>query len=434
MPARKITDTWLRAKSFGKRETRSEPGGLIARKGPAGVSFYLQYTLDGKLKWVHLGVYGDEGLTLAEARREAAAQRVQAAQARAGRAIDPANERRASKKAAARMERLVDPSVRAFASVFVARYAKVKRKTWAEADRILKRDVLPIVGEIKLAEIERKHVVALLDRKVDSGYPKQAGEVLKIVRKMLAFAVERGEIQINPATGIKPPEKSPPRRRVLVTQKADEIGGLFRALAASAMHPGMKLAIEFQTLTAQRPGAVRGARWAEIDRKRRTWTIPPERMKRMKASPWSDLPNVVPLSVEALAVIECAGALSGESPYLFPGRDPEKPWSDTAIDHELHRETMLAMLKERGVERFNLHDLRRTATTILASLGTMPHIVDKLLGHVPEGVTAEVYDVYEYLTEKRSALEALGARVAKMKRRRPIKGADLPFKQARRGR
>jgi integrase len=292
---------------------------------------------------------------------------------------------------------------------------------------------VPVVGGLKLAELERKHVVALLDRKVDAGYPKQAGEVLKVVRKMLNFAVERGEIPINPAVGVKAPAKSPPRRRVLVTEKSDEFGGLFRALKDAPMHPGMKLAVEFQLLTAQRPGAVRGARWGEIDRKAKTWTVPAERMKRARASPWSDLPNVVPLSAEALAVIERADALTGDSEYVFPGRDEGKPWSDTAIDHELHRETMLARLKEQSVARFNLHDLRRTATTTMAAAGVLPHIVDRVLGHVPSGVTSEVYDIHEYIAEKRSALEVLGARIARMKARRPRKADVLPMKRARRG-
>jgi integrase len=417
--AKQITDTWLRAQHRGqKREVRSERGGLVARKGPNGVTFYRQYSLDGRPRSVWLGVYkkdskSTEGLTLAEARAEAAQKRVQAAQARAGRALDPAAERK-TEKAQARLERLVDPTVSDFAKVYIERDAKQHRKTWKEAERILNADVLPIIGGIKLAEIKRTHVVAVIDDKADAGRPLQAREVFKVLRKMMNFAVERGQIPMNPAAGVKPPAKGPPRRRVLVTEKGDEIGGLFRALASSSVHPGMKLAIEFQLLTAQRPGAVRGARWSEIGKK--IWTVPPERMKRMVNSPWADLSNVVPLSVEALAVLEKARALSGESPFVFPGRDDKKPWSPEAIDHELHREAMLASLKAEGVARFNLHDLRRTSVTVMAGLGVMPHVIDRILGHVPAGVTAEHYNIHEYVTEKRAALEKLGKRVAAMKR------------------
>jgi integrase len=183
----------------------------------------------------------------------------------------------------------------------------------------------------------------------------------------------------------------------------------------------MKLAIEFQLLTAQRPGAVNGARWDEIDRKRAMWTVPAARMKRSKRSHWADLANVVSLSPQALAVLEKAYALSGDSPYVFPGREAGKPWSDTAIDHEIHRKQTLAKLKEHGVERFNLHDLRRTATTIMAEAGIAPHVVDRVLGHVPSGVTAEHYNLYEYSAEKRAALEALGTRVAELQASKPAK-------------
>jgi integrase len=206
-----------------------------------------------------------------------------------------------------------------------------------------------------------------------------------------------------------------------VSEKGDEIGGLFRALEASGMHPGMKLAIEFQLLTAQRSGAVHGALWDEIDLERRTWTVPAARMKRMRASPWADLAHVAPLSEQALAVLEKAHALSGDSEFVFPGRNPGRPWSDTAIDHEIHRPQTLAKFREHGVERFNLHDLRRTATTLLAQLGIAPHVVDRVLGHVPHGVTAEVYNLYEYAAEKRSALDVLAERVAALKAGEPAK-------------
>jgi len=184
----------------------------------------------------------------------------------------------------------------------------------------------------------------------------------------------------------------------------------------------MRLAVEFQLLTAQRPGAVHGARWDEIDRERGTWTVPPERMKRSMRSHWADLPNVVPLSAQALDVLARAHKLSGSSPFVFPGRKPEKPWSETAIDHEIHRPTTLALLRAQGVERFNLHDLRRTATTLMTAAGTPPHVVDRVLGHVPSGVTAEHYDQYQYAREKREALDALGARVAALRKQGKRRG------------
>lgn len=418
MAKKKITDSWLR-KPTTTRESRTEPGGLVARKGPQGGVFYVQYTLDGRLRVPRLGAYKPnaadrDGLTIAQARAAAAAMKVQVSEARAGRALDPAAERRAE-KSAARMERLVDPTVRDFAEVYVKRHAKAHRKTWDEAERILERDVLPLIGEIKLAAAQRAHWIAVLDRKVDAGFPKQAGEVLKVVRKMLNYAVERGQIPASPLTGIKAPAKSAPRRRVLVGEKGDEIGGLFRALEACGMHPGMKAAIEFQLLTAQRPGAVRGARWSEIDREAGTWTVPPERMKRSLSGPWADLAHVVPVSREALAVLDRAHLLSGDSPFVFPGRDSKKPWSDTGIDHELHRPQTLAKLREQGVERFNLHDLRRSATTLMAKAKIAPHVLERALGHVPSGVLAEHYDIHSYLPEMREALEKLGARVAALK-------------------
>jgi len=411
----KFTDMLLRRLKPGDaRRALTEPGGLALRVSPGGAKvFYARYQLDGKPHWMRLGEYGS-AYGLARAREDAARVIREAREARQGKGLNPAAVRRAE-KAAAKVERLKNPTVTAFADVYLERYAKRHKATWKEDERILAADVLPLVGELKLAELRRAHVIAVLDRKVDAGRPKQAGEVLKIVRRMLNFAVERGELEHSPAALVKAPAKYTPRSRVL---SGEEIAGLFRVLPGCGMHQGMKLAIELQLLTAQRPGAVRAARWSEIDRKARTWVIPASRMKRARRQASAEAAHLVPLSAEACVVLERAAELAGRSPHVFPGRDESKPWSPEAIDHEIHREGTLAKFKAEGVARWNLHDLRRTATTLMSELGIAPHIKDRVLGHLPQDVTGRHYDLHDYEREKREALEALATRIEEVKTRK----------------
>jgi len=149
--------------------------------------------------------------------------------------------------------------------------------------------------------------------------------------------------------------------------------------------------------------------------------VPAERMKRQRGSQWERLTHVVPLSSQALEILDEAHRYSGDSPFVFPGRVTDRPWIATAIDHEIHRPQTLAKLREHGVERFNLHDLRRSAVTIMTAVGVTPHIVERVLGHVPSGVVAEHYDLYSYYPEMREALQMLGAAVDTLKAGKRIK-------------
>lgn len=389
----KFTDSFLRAlKPTGKRLTFKDNTGLYLRVGAAGGrSFYARYRLTGRERWMKLGDYPDMSLTGARNKLTKVAEDVR--KAREGEAPDPA-----TAKAVERAERLTAPTVEQFVQEYIDRYAKVQKKSWKEDERQLNLDVVPVIGGLRVRDVTKRHVLAIMDRVEKRGHPKQAGECLKVVRRMFGFAIDRDLIAANPCAGVKPPAKYEPKDRVLSDK---ELAGFLQALAVVTFSSTIKDCLTYQALTAVRPSEAREARWEEIDEERRLWTIPRTRTKMGQ-------PHAVPLTDAAIVVLARACDYSDGSGYVFPGQIEGKPLSELACARALARSRETLQKHECGL--FSPHDLRRTAATKIAELGyglAVPHV----LGHHQRTVTRIHYDLYDYMGEKRAALEAWAAHV-----------------------
>lgn len=140
-------------------------------------------------------------------------------------------------------------------------------------------------------------------------------------------------------------------------------------------------------LTAVRRAEVEQMQWAELDLARGLWAIPAERTK-------TEEPLLVPLSPLAVDLLSSAPRLDGR--FVFTTRPPThiSDWSGVA-----------ARVRERsGVDKWTIHDFRRTVRTNLSKLGVPADIGERVLGHAMPGVRP-VYDKWSYLPEKRDALE-----------------------------
>jgi integrase len=152
--------------------------------------------------------------------------------------------------------------------------------------------------------------------------------------------------------------------------------------------------VELLALTAQRREEVARLTWAELDLEKRVWVIPGTRTKNGK-------PHVVHLSGAALKVI-------GEQPRVssFVFASGTRPFSDfTRVKRALDEQS--------GVSGWRLHDLRRTAVSGMARLGTAPHVADKILNHSTGAISgvAAVYQRHEFLDERRTALDCWGGHI-----------------------
>jgi integrase len=296
-------------------------------------------------------------------------------------------------------------TVQALCAEFIERYAKVHKRTWLEDERRLARDVVPAIGQMPAKEVSRKDINRLLDTKMDAGSPVSANRLLAVLSKVFSWAVERGEIEASPCTGVKKPAKETSRERVL---QHSEIFPLWYALDTGkgiGMFPATRRALQVIFLTGQRKGEVLRMRWEHIEYTVNgwVWTIPAANSKNGKA-------HRVPLAIEVMTLLstirptEEALKSGAASKWCFASpRKPEQHISMHAPDHALRDEMQRPESPLHGIARFTPHDLRRTVATGLSVLGHPRLIVQKVLNHTDTSATA-VYDRYGYDKEKREAL------------------------------
>jgi integrase len=358
--------------------------GFGVRVTPKGnKSFVYMYRFGGKARRLTLGTY--PAMTLADAHKAHAE-----AQKMLEQGIDPG-----AITVAEREEQRKAPTVGDLAQEYLEKWAKPRKRSWREDNRILEKDILPEWGRRKAREITRREIIRLLDGVLERGAPIMANRTLAVIRKMFNFAVSRDIVPVSPCMAVRAPASEKTRDRVLTQE---EIRALWQGLEGAKMAEGTKLALKLQLVTAQRKGEIISAAWEEVDLKEGWWTIPAEKSKNA-------LPHRVPLSPLALELLQAAKALSGDSPWMFPSPRGSKHITPEAVDHALRRPGLEAL----GFT-FVPHDLRRTAASLMTGMDIPRLVVSKLLNHVERGVTA-VYDRHSYDRQKRQALETWGRKL-----------------------
>lgn len=365
----KLSDLAIKNLRAGKKDRFvSDGGGLYLRVHPTGTKTFVFRSQAGGATWTALGTYPTLSL---------AAARLQAANFKTGGVVTVA--------AAAKEH---------YERILLKQYARPDIP-W---DRI-KRDVLPTWGERLLGAITRKDVTTLLQKIVDRGSPVAANRTLSDIQHLFDYAVQRGWLDTNPASGVTRrviggQEKS--RERALALH---EIGAFCQRLRSWRSSAGNHLALALLLTTGQRATEV--LRVSQADIAGCWWTIPKERTKSRRA-------HKVYLSPQSRAILRAAFTTLGPTPFT----------SD-------HRALSRAVARLKFDPPFTPHDLRRTFASHLADAGIAPHVIEKCLNHQMEGVMA-VYNRAEYLEDRKKAWRLWGATLAQLRRnaRRELNNAS----------
>jgi len=375
-----LTDAKIKAiRPQAKRYVVWEDGGtgMGIRIFPSGKrSFVFMYRFEGKARMMTLGSYPNIGL--ATARTKVAESKEKVTQG-----IDPG-----AKWLEIKHNERTAHTIKALVEEYLEKWARPRKKSWKEDERVLRKDVVPKWGRKKAKDIKRRDVVLLLDEIMGRGAPIQANMTYAIIRKMFNFAVGRSILDTSPCVAIPSPAKPKRRDRVL---NEDEIKQFWKNLDAAKMADGTRWILKLILITAQRKGEIAGAEWKEFDLKRGWWIIPAERAK-------NKLPHRVPLTKLALEYLHQVKELSKDSPWIFPSPINDCPVTGPGIDHAVRKNREIFK-----IDHFVPHDLRRTAASQMTSLGISRLVVAKILNHSESGVTA-VYDRYSYDKEKIFAL------------------------------
>lgn len=383
-----LTDTKLKnLKPQDKLYKVSDRDGLYVAVLTSGtVSFRYDYRINGRRETLVIGQYGRDGISLAEAREEliAAKKLLKAGQS-------PAAAKRDGIK-----------KIRGAETFTVHTDSYMKHVILADSTRAMKqavidRDILPVLGNKMMTEITTSMVRDLCDRIVERGGRATAVQAREIISSVYRHANDRGHGLFNPAADIKPSSIAifKPRERTLTPE---EIGLFFRTLDAIGAMGTMKMALKLVLITMVRKGEFTNATWDEIDFKKWTWTIPSDRMKGSRA-------HVIYLPKQAQDILVWLQMCAGGSEYLVPGRyNFRKPLSNAALNSLIDRTVKIINEDGEHIQGFTVHDMRRTASTLLHEAGYPSDWIEKALAHEQKGVRA-VYNKAEYARQRAYMLQ-----------------------------
>ncbi|EHN8814397.1 MULTISPECIES: integrase domain-containing protein [Enterobacteriaceae] len=251
--------------------------------------------------------------------------------------------------------------------------------------RSLEKDVFPAIGEIPVQQIKARTLVEALEPIKARGALETVRRLVQRINEIMIYAVNTGLIDANPASGVGMAFERP-KKQNMPTLRPEELPKLMRALVMSNLSISTRCLIEWQLLTLVRPSEASGARWAEIDLDAKLWTIPAERMKAKRE-------HIVPLSPQALDLLEVMKPISAHREYIFPSRNnPKLP---------MNSQTANAALKRIGYGgKLVAHGLRSIASTAMNEQGFNSDIIESALAHVDKNEVRRAYNRSIYLTQR----------------------------------
>ncbi|CTT61141.1 MULTISPECIES: integrase domain-containing protein [Enterobacteriaceae] len=259
--------------------------------------------------------------------------------------------------------------------------------------RSLEKDVFPAIGEIPVQQIKARTLVEALEPIKARGALETVRRLVQRINEIMIYAVNTGLIDANPASGVGMAFEKP-KKKNMPTLRPEELPKLMRSLVMSNLSVPTRCLIEWQLLTLVRPSEASGTRWAEIDLEAKLWTIPAERMKAKRE-------HIVPLSSQALNILEVMKPISAHREYIFPSRnDPKQP---------MNSQTANAALKRIGYAgKLVAHGMRSIASTAMNETGFNSDVIESALAHIEKNEVRRAYNRALYLEQRKELMQWWG--------------------------
>lgn len=396
---RKLTDRSVRAakpKGDGKPLNLSDGGGLYLHVTANTKVWRYNYrrTTDGRMQTLTIGKYPEIDLTNARKRHEEARQLRE-------RGVDPCQYKQSVRTADSEAAQC---SFQAIAQEWFER----NKSCWSEShtertESCLRRDVFPWLGKSSINQITARDIIKTVQRVEARGAGDTARRVKQYINQIYRYAVNLEFAERNPAADIDNNIIFTPliqRSFAAITEPA-RLGQLMRDIDHYAGTFIVRCALQLSALTMLRPGELRHAEWSEIDFATSTWTIEVRRMKARKSVKLANQSvHVVPLSQQAVAILQDLYPLTGHFRYMFPSaRGASRPMSEN---------TVRAALRCMGYDNDTMtaHGFRSTASSLLNELGWNPDAIERQLAHKDQNPIRGIYNRGKYLEERRRMLQA----------------------------
>lgn len=252
--------------------------------------------------------------------------------------------------------------------------------------RSLERNIFPTLGDTPIKEIRPKMLKQHLDPIEKRGVLETLRRIISRLNEIFRYAATEELIEFNPADNLAQ-RFSKPKKQNMPALPPTELPRFLTVLNNASVRMETRLLIEWQLLTWVRPGEAVRARWADIDTDNSMWNIPSDFMKMKK-------PHKVPLSKEALRVLDSMKAISGHREWVFP--------SIKAPLNHMHEQTANAAIIRMGFGgELVAHGMRSIARTAAEESGKFrTDVLEAALAHSKKDEITAAYNRAEYLAER----------------------------------
>ncbi|MCP5895368.1 tyrosine-type recombinase/integrase [Klebsiella pneumoniae] len=370
------------AKPREKAYKLADGAGLYLEVVPSGSRYWrMKYRFNGKEKRMAFGVYPAVSLAQARALRDEAKKKL-------AEGIDPSFAKKEEK-----LVRNVQLNNTFQAVALEWHGTKVSRWSEGYASDIIEafnKDIFPYIGQQPVNEIKPLVLLNVLRRMESRGATEKAKKVRQRCSEVFRYAIVTGRAEYNPAADLTS-AMSGHESKHYPFLTVEELPDFFKALAGYTGSPLVVLAARLLILTGVRTGELRGASWSEFDLEKAVWEIPAERMKMKR-------PHLVPLSTQALEIVQQLKVMTGQYPLVFPGRnDPRKTMSEASINQ------VFKWIGYTG--KVTGHGFRHTMSTILHEEGFNTEWIETQLAHVDKNAIRGTYNHALYLEGRREMMQ-----------------------------
>ena len=398
-----LTDTRIRnARPTVKTQRLYDSGGLYLEIAVTGGKLWrVKYRFDGKEKRLALGSY--PAVTLADARHGRDDAKVLLIKG-----IDPS----AQKKSKKLHDQLVSENT--FEVIAREWLGKQKKKlasaTFDKAQWTFETQVFPWLGKSVVSEITPPQLLAVLRRIEARGAHETAHRTKARCGQVFRYAIATGRATRDTSADLRGALEPVVSKNFAAITDAKKVGELLRAIDAYSGQYVTRCALQLVPLVFVRPGELRKAAWVEFDLKQAQWRIPPERMKMREE-------HIVPLSNQAIEVLQDLHPLTGRGMYLFPSlRSPKEPMSENTVN---------AALRRMGYSKDEMtgHGFRAMASTRLNEMGFKPDVIERQLAHAERNKVRAAYNRAQYLSERIKMMQSWADYLGQLK-----SGGELPLR------
>ncbi|MDR0701231.1 MAG: integrase arm-type DNA-binding domain-containing protein [Azoarcus sp.] len=389
-----LTDTTIRNTHNSDRPRRlADEKGLFLFVSPSGGKLWrMKYRFDGKEKLLSFGAYPDVGLKDARERRDEARRLL-------ANGVDPGAAKKAKKDA--RLEQTAN-SFEALAREWFSTWKT--NKAGSHSSKVIARlenDVFPWLGGTPVADVTAPKVLAVLRRIGSRGTTDTAHRAKQNISQVMRYAIATGRAERDPCPDLRGALSSVRHEHFAAITDPVGVGELLRAIAAFKGTHVVRAALSLAPLVFVRPAELRAARWADIELDKAEWRYFVTKTKTE---------HLVPLSLQAVAILREVLPLTGTGEYVFPGRDPKRPISNSTLNAALTRMGYDTKTEMTG------HGFRAMARTLLAEeLHQKPEVIEHQLAHAVPDTLGTAYNRTKFLKERREMMQLWADYLDKLK-------------------